>query len=94
MSIWKLPIAIKQAKELKKLFAKPLLANQANDRLTDIFDDDDMFDEIVNIEKHNADLDVRFVVKLFLRNILIYNPQTISKDWDQEALTICHEIIR
>ena len=71
MGIWALPKKAKQAKELKELFKKPILAKEASDKIYDIIGCDDLFDNILeNKERFGDDDDVRVVIACSLENFL------------------------
>jgi hypothetical protein len=92
MGTWALPQTEKQAKDLQRLMAEPLLAEKASDQLYDLLGDDDLFDEIAEVSRQfGKKHDVRSLVKFSLKSF-IENKENSVDPWDEEALKICKEI--
>ena len=94
MGTWALPQTVKQAKELQKLVAKPLPAKIAEDKLSKLLGDDDLFDRIIaEQEACGDDYDVRILVESSLREFL-NNKENATKPWEKEAFKICENICK
>ena len=89
MGVWALPKKAKQAKELRELFKKPILAKEASDKIYDIIGCDDLFDNILeNKERFGDDDDVRVVIACSLENFL----EGDLTSWSKESVKICRKI--
>lgn len=97
MGTWSLPQTTKQAKELKKLMKKPLLAENAEDKLYHLTGDDVLFDDIIeDRNEYGNDYDLRPLVKSFIEDTLkqySQSPEDFKNPFENEALEILNSII-
>ena len=89
MGVWILPKKTTQAKKLKELFKKPILAKEASDKIYDIIGCDDLFDNILTEQQRFGDNDdVRVIIASSLENFLTGD----LTDWSKESVKICSKI--
>jgi len=102
---WNVPSTLNKAKELQKLFNKPILAKNAEKDLYSLIGDDDFFDELDNLKSENPEGDIRTNVAHWLKYNWIskMDPKTGNfkkgygswdSNWEQEAFNVLENIIK
>lgn len=95
---WSLPYNDNDAKELEKLFKAPIKAKDSEHKIYHLIGDDDLFDNIDDIVKHDgADADVRYIIADKISDILNdykKDPSRFSEKFSNESIKILNNIVK